>query len=266
MIIVGERINTSRKSIAPFIITHDAGAVAAEALKQLEAGAAFIDVNCGTMVEEEPDTLEWLVRTVQQATQNAPCSIDSPNPAAIERALTAHGGKALINSVTAESARLAAILPLARDFKASIIALTMDDSGMPETAAERLKIADLLIEKLTQAGVPLADIYIDPMVRPVSTGDQYGLIVFDTLNAIRREYPGVHTICGLSNISFGLPERRIINHAFLVMAIQAGLDSAILDPLDQRLMSLLYTSELLLGRDEYAANYIMAFRAGKLNG
>jgi cobalamin-dependent methionine synthase I len=265
MIIVGERINTSRKSMAPLVLTRDTEAVAAEAIRQLEAGAAFIDVNCGTMVDEEPEVLQWLVETVQKAAPNALCSIDSPNPAAIERALKAHKGKALINSVTAESARLSAILPLVRDYQAGIIALTMNDDGMPETAAERLKIASFTVEKLTQAGVPLEDIYIDPMVRPVSTGDQYGLVIFDTLNAIRREYPGVHTICGLSNISFGLPERRIINHAFLVMAMQAGLDSAILDPLDQRLMSLLYTSELLLGRDEYSANYIAAYREGKFD-
>jgi cobalamin-dependent methionine synthase I len=265
MIIVGERINTSRKSMAPLVLARDTEAVAAEAIRQLAAGAAFIDVNCGTMVDEEPEVLQWLVETVQKAAPEALCSIDSPNPAAIERALKAHKGKALINSVTAESARFSAILPLVRDYQAGIIALTMDDNGMPETAAERLKIATLLINKLTQAGAPLPDIYIDPMVRPVSTGDHYGQVVFETLNALQREYPGVHTICGLSNISFGLPVRRKINQAFLVMAMQAGLDSAILDPLDKPLISLLYASELLLGRDEYSANYIAAYREGKFD-
>jgi 5-methyltetrahydrofolate--homocysteine methyltransferase len=111
----------------------------------------------------------------------------------------------------------------------------------------------------------LEDIYLDPMVRPVSTGGQYGSVVFETIRQVNREFPGVHTACGLSNISFGLPARKIINHTFLVMAMNAGLDAAILDPLDKRLMSLVFASELLLEKDEYAMNYITAFREDKLD-
>jgi 5-methyltetrahydrofolate--homocysteine methyltransferase len=144
------------------------------------------------------------------------------------------------------------------------VALAMDDNGMPETAAERFQIAADLVNRLTKAGVVLDDIYLDPMVRPVSTGVQYGRVVFETIQKINNEFPGIHTICGLSNISYGLPARKLINQAFLTMAMMAGLDAAILDPLDSRLMSLLRAAEVLLERDEYAMNYITAFREGKL--
>ena len=265
MIIVGERINTSRKLIAPAVAARDVDFVQNEARRQAETGASYIDVNCGTMVDEEPEYLEWLVKTVQTAIDNAPCSIDSPNPKALERALRVHQGQPLINSITAEKERLSAILPLVRDFKTKIVALTMNDEGMPETAAERFTIAAYLVEQLTGAGVPIEDIYLDPMVRPVSTGDHYGRVVFETLRKIHAEFPGIHTICGLSNISFGLPARKIVNHTFLIMAMMSGLDSAILDPLDKRLMSLVAAAELLLEKDEYAMNYITAFREGKLD-
>ncbi len=265
MLIIGERINTSRKLIAPAVITRNETFISEEACRQLEAGATYIDVNCGTLVEEEPEALEWLVRTVQNAAEGVSCSIDSPNPAALERALKVHRGQPIINSITAERDRFSAILPLARDFKARIIALTMNDEGMPETAEERVSIASALIEELTKAGIPLADILVDPMVRPVSTGDHYGRVVFDTIKKLNQEYPGIHTACGLSNISYGLPARKIVNHAFLVMAMLSGLDGAILDPTDKRLVSLIHASELLMGQDEFAVNYISAFREGKLD-
>lgn len=264
MIIVGERINSSRKAIAPAVAARDERFISEEALKQKAAGALYIDVNCGTMIDEEPECLEWLVKTVQETNQEALCSLDSPSPVALERALKVHRGKPLINSITGEKERLERILPLVRDYKTAIVALAMDDQGMPETAEERFAIAARLVTHLTQAGVNLDDIYLDPMVRPVSTGGQYGRVVFETIQKINREFPGVHTICGLSNISYGLPARKLINHTFLIMAMMAGLDAAILDPLDKRLMSLLHAAEVLLERDEYALNYITAFREEKL--
>jgi cobalamin-dependent methionine synthase I len=264
VIVVGERINSSRKAIAPAIVARDKHFIGQEALNQIAAGASYIDVNCGTLLAEEPECLEWLVKTVQDVTGGGLCSLDSPNPLALERALKVHQGKPLVNSITGERERLAAILPLVRDYKTSIVALAMDDNGMPETAEERFQIAANLVGELTKAGVELADIYLDPMVRPVSTGGHYGRVVFETIQKINREFPGIHTICGLSNISFGLPARKLINHTFLIMAMMAGLDSAILDPLDKRLASLLKAAEVLLERDEYALNYIAAFREEKL--
>jgi cobalamin-dependent methionine synthase I len=264
VIVVGERINSSRKAIAPAIVARDKNFIGQEALNQIAAGALYIDVNCGTLLAEEPECLEWLVKTVQDVTGGSLCSLDSPSPLALERALKAHQGKPLINSVTGERERLASILPLVREYKTAIVALAMDDNGMPETAEERFQIAANLVGELTKSGVELTDIYLDPMVRPVSTGGHYGRVVFETIQKINREFPGIHTICGLSNISFGLPARKLINHTFLIMAMMAGLDSAILDPLDKRLTSLLKAAEVLLERDEYALNYISAFREEKL--
>lgn len=264
MLIIGERINTSRKAMAPAVAARDAKFIGEEAVRQLQAGAAFIDVNCGTMVDDEPETMAWLVQTVQEATGGVLCSLDSPNPKALERALRVHQGKPLINSITGERERLAAILPLVREYRTGIIALAMDDTGMPETAAERFAVAARLVDELTKAGVPPADIYLDPMVRPVSTGGHYARVVFETLSQIRKEFPEVHTCCGLSNISYGLPARKLINQAFLILALAAGLDTAILDPLDKRLISLIYATEVLLERDEYALQYIQAFRSEKL--
>jgi cobalamin-dependent methionine synthase I len=264
LIIIGERINSSRKAIAPAIAARDSQLITREASLQIAAGVSYIDVNCGTLMEEEPEALEWLVKTVQDATEGNLCSLDSPNPLALERALKVHKGKPIVNSITGEHERLAATLPLVRDYKTAIVALVMNDNGMPETAEERLQIADDLVNELTKAGVELTDIYLDPMVRPVSTGGHYGRVVFETIQKMNQEFPGIHTICGLSNISFGLPARKLMNQTFLIMAMMAGLDSAILDPLDKRLMSLLKAADVLLEQDDYALKFITAFREEKL--
>ncbi|MGE5598318.1 MAG: methyltetrahydrofolate cobalamin methyltransferase [Bacteroidota bacterium] len=263
MLIIGERINTSRKAVAPAVGARDGDFVRGEARNQVEAGADYLDVNCGTFVQEEPELLEWLVRTVQSAA-DVPLCLDSPNPAALRRALAAHRGRALINSITAERDRWDKVLPLVKEYGARIIALTMDDEGMSESAEERFRVGAHLVENLTKNGVAPEDIFIDPLVRPVSTGTHYALVVYETILRIRREFPGVHTVCGLSNVSYGLPARKLVNQTFLVQAMQAGLDAAIVDPLDKRLMSLIYASELLLNRDEYAANFLSAFRQERL--
>jgi cobalamin-dependent methionine synthase I len=264
MIIIGEKINTSIKAIRPAVENMDAAAVQEVAKKQAEAGAHYIDVNCGTFPYREPELLEWLVNTVQAVT-DLPLCIDSPNPEALRAALKAYKGtKPLINSVTAEKERFESIFPLVTKYNTSIIALCMDDNGMPETADQRLKIADWLINSMTKEGVRIGDIFIDPMVRPVSTGTHYGTVALETIRRVMTEFPGVHTTCGLSNISFGLPARKIINQTFLISAVAAGLDSAILDPLDKKIMSFIYSSELLQGKDEFCMNYLTAFREGKL--
>lgn len=263
MIIIGERINTSRNGIAPFVEGRDAKAIVDIARSQWEAGAAFIDVNCGTLLDDEPAGLEWMVKTIQ-AEMNCLLSLDSPSSAALEKALAVHQGKPLINSISMEKDRLESVLPLIKGRPCSVIALAMDDSGIPETAEERFDIAARLIDTLTGSGLALGDIFIDPLVRPISTGEQNGRIVLDTIRRIHQEYPGIHTVMGLSNISFGLPGRRLLNRAFLLLAMEAGLDAAILDPIDRQMTSLLKAAEALLGRDEYCKQYITAFRSGKL--
>lgn len=263
MIIVGELINSSRKKIAPLIETQDAGAIQDLALQQQEAGANYIDVNAGVFVEKEVDYMEWLVTTVQEKVETPLC-IDSPNPRAIEKGLSLHKGKALVNSVTAEKERYQSIVPLVKEYKCSVVALCMDDSGMPDTAADRLAVARRLADDLTREGIGLEDVYFDPLVRPVSTDPRYGKMVLDTTALIKEQFPEAHVICGLSNVSFGLPVRKLINQNFLVMCMAAGMDAVIIDPLDQRIMSNLYASEVLLGTDEFSMNYITHHREGRI--
>ncbi len=264
MIIIGEKINSTNKAARAAIESFDTAFVQDMAKKQYDAGAAYIDLNAGMFVDDEPDKLEWLVNTVQEAV-DAPLSIDSPNPVAIDRALKAvKANKPIINSITDEKERFDSILPLILKYNTGIVALCMDDSGMPETADERLVIADRLIASLTSKGVEISDIYIDPMVRPIGTGTHYGNVALETIRRVRDEFPEVHITCGLSNISFGIPERKLMNQAFLIAAMTSGMDGAILNPLDNKLMSFIYATEALLGQDEFCMNYLMKFREGLL--
>lgn len=262
MLIVGELINTSRKAIKPAVETRDAAFIKEMAQKQVDAGADYVDVNCGTMVFDEEETMAWLVETVQSQV-SAPLCLDSPNPKALEKGLTlVKNGQPMINSITGEKERFATILPLVLKYKAKIVGLCMDDSGMPETAADRLKIADKLIHDMVAAGVPEDDIYLDPLVHPVSTGDKAGLEVLETIHSIKQKYPKVHGICGLSNISYGLPNRKILNQAFMIQTMAMGMDGYILDPLDKTMMGFVYASQALLGQDEFCMNYLTAHRKG----
>jgi len=263
MLIVGEMINASRKSVRELIEKQDAAGVATLAREQREQGANFIDVNAGVFVGREPELLKWLVSTVQGSV-DAPCCIDSPDPKAIEAALAVHKGTAMINSISLEKDRFERLLPVVAGSKSKVVALCMSDDGMPETADQRMAIADKLVNGLVQKGVPIGDIYVDPLVQPVSTNTSFGLEFLAAIERITRTFAGVHTMCGLSNISFGLPERKFVNQTFMVMAISRGLDGAIVNPLDRRMMGCIVTAETLMGRDPYCMNYLKAFRAGKL--
>ncbi len=264
MIIVGELINASRKAIAPAVEARDAEAIQEVARAQHGAGADYIDVNAGVFVGEEPDYLRWLVTTVQAAV-DAPCCIDSPDPKAIEAALDVHRGTAMINSISLEKARYDALLPLVAGTDLKVVALCMSDDGMPETADQRLAIAEKLVDGLVRSNVPLENIFVDPLVQPLSTKDTFGVEFLDAVEQIMARFPGVHTMCGLSNISYGLPERKLLNQTFMVMAIAKGLDGAIVNPLDRRMMAGIVAAEALAGRDEYCTEYLKAYRAERLS-
>ena len=191
MLIVGELINTSRKSIKAAVDAEDAAYIQQIARGQMEAGADYVDINCGTKVYNEPETMQWLVETVQAAV-SVPLCIDTPNPKAMELGLSlVQNGQPMINSITAEKERFQTILPLVLKHKAKVVALCMDDSGMPETANDRKGIVRRLVADLTKSGVPEDDIYLDPLVKPVSTSDGAGLEVLETIAFIRAEFPGV---------------------------------------------------------------------------
>lgn len=273
MLIVGERINTSRKIkgeplIENAVNARDAEYIADLARRQFEAGATYIDINAGTLTSGEPEALEWLTQVVQDSV-DAPISFDTPNPVALERALAVYNQdkrRPLINSITAESARWEAILPFVLKYKAKVIALAMDDTGIQSDPAKRLEVAQTLIEKLTAAGVVLDDIYVDPLTFPIGTGSEVGVTMLDIIDNLMTQFPGVHTIAGLSNISHGMPARKLLNQAMTILALGKGLDAGIIDPNDRYLMALIYATEALLGRDEYCMDYITKSREGAFEG
>lgn len=262
MIIIGEKINSTLKSIRPAIENYDTEAIQDLAKRQYEAGATYIDVNAGMFLKDEPERVTWLVNVIQEVI-DAPFAIDSPNPKALLAGLKANkNGKPIVNSITGEKERFDAVLPLITEYNTRVIALCMDDKGMPETVDDRFTIAVKLIEDLTKAGMSINDIFIDPMVRPIGTGSHYGVVAIETIRKVKTNFPDVHISCGLSNISYGIPARKIMNQAFLIAAMTAGMDGAILNPLDKKLMTFLYAGEALMCKDDYCMNYLAKFREG----
>ncbi len=202
MIIIGELINASRKVISPAIETHDEKTIKKIAADQVEHHTDYIDVNAGIFLDKEPEYLIWLVKTVQ-AEMDVPCAIDSPSPKAIEAALKIHKGVAMINSISLEKERYDNLLPIIAGTDLKIVALCMSDEGMPETVDDRLKVADKLINGLVQKNIPINNIFVDPLVQPLSVNKTYGVEFINSVEAITTKFKGVHTACGLSNISYG---------------------------------------------------------------
>jgi 5-methyltetrahydrofolate--homocysteine methyltransferase len=264
VVIVGERINSTRKDVLMAIKERDGSFIMDEARRQREAGADYIDCNAAAVgMSEEPEALAWVVELVQEAT-GAPCAIDSPNPEAIRRALEVHSGQAMVNSITAERSRFELLIPLILEHKAKVIALCIDESGMPSGLEDRLEKGRRITDMLLDAGIPPSDIYIDPLVFPISINQENGISFLKALAKLKELYPDANTIGGISNVSFGLPARRVLNRAFVVLAIGMGIDALILDPTDGELMSLIFATEALLGRDEFCMGYISAAREGRI--
>ncbi len=265
MIVVGEKINTSRKSIHEAATKADAGFIVKVAREQAEAGADFVDVNAGTFLDQETAKLCWLVETVQKEI-DLPLCLDSPNPAAIAEAMKLHKGTPMINSISLERDRFEALFPVVTSQPCHVVALCMAETSMPTTVEDRVTVGTELISRLTGAGVPIERIFVDPLVQPVSVDTNMGAAVLGAIRKIMDDFPGVNTICGLSNISFGLPERRLVNRNFLALAMCHGLSAAILDPNDRQLMSTMLSIDMLLGRDDFCENYIDAYQEGRLSG
>ncbi len=264
MLIIAERINATRKPIKEAILGRDAGLIREEARKQDEAGAGYIDVNSGADPAGEKEYMEWMVDVVQDATQKPLC-IDSANPAVIEAGLKRHrNGKPMVNSITMEKGKHEAILPLVKDHNALLVALAMDDQGIPRTADDRLRVVEKIAEAAGGHGIPLSEVYIDPLIMALSADPGAGTLVMDLLRRIKTGWPDLKTTCGLSNISFGLPQRHLVNRTFVTMLMACGLDSAIIDPLDKKIMAAIAAARALRGEDEFCMNYIKWFREGKL--
>ena len=265
MIIVGEKINSSRKGIAQALEQRDADFISNVAREQAQAGALYIDVNAGTYVDEEVDYLCWLVEAVQGAV-DLPLCLDSPNPKALSEAIKRHKGEPMINSISLEKDRFPPLLSVVTSQPCKVVALCMAQTSMPRTVEERVSVGAELISKLTDEGIPIGNIYVDPLVQPVSVDIAMGTAALGAMHTIMNDFPGVNTICGLSNVSFGLPERHLINRNFLALGMAYGLSAAILDPTDKKLMATLLALEMLLGRDEYCQNFIQAYQEGRIAG
>ncbi|MBS4023240.1 MAG: methyltetrahydrofolate cobalamin methyltransferase [Dethiobacter sp.] len=262
MLIIGELINTSRKAVNVAVCSGDASFIQHLAQEQIEAGADYIDVNCGTNVGREPEVMSWIVNVIQEKVK-APLCIDSPNPRALEAGLAlCKFGQPMINSISDETDRYEQILPLALKYKAKLVALCMDSTGVPETALDRMRVVDSLYKKLTVAGVPEEDLYFDPLVKPISSVDKAGIEVLETIKLIKEKYPKVHFACGLSNISYGLPNRQILNRVFVAQTMALGMDGYILNPTDKGIMGEIYAGKALIGQDSYCMDYIRAHRRG----
>ena len=263
MLIIGERINASRKSIAEAISLRNAAFIQKEAKTQTAAGADYLDVNAGTFVGEEAKHLQWVIETVQEVT-DLPLCIDSPDPSVIKAVIPLAKKTPMINSITLESFRLEEILPLVAEHKTKVIALCQSGDSIADIAEAKVKMAGQLVEKVKGAGIPLDDLYIDPLVYPLATNDQSALATLNAIEQIMKQFPGVHTTCGLTNVSYGLPNRKLVNRTFLVAAIGRGLDSAILDPTDNQLFGALKAALMIAGKDEFCMQYIAGFREGRL--
>ncbi|HSB06082.1 MAG TPA: dihydropteroate synthase [Thermodesulfobacteriota bacterium] len=262
MLIIGERINASRKSIAEAITSRDRAFIQNEAKTQATAGADYLDVNAGTFVGEETKHLQWVIETVREVT-DLPLSIDSPDPSVIKAIIPLVKKTPMINSITLEPSRLEGILPLVAGHKAKVVALCQSGDSVADTAEAKVKMAGQLVERVKAAGIPLDDLYIDPLVYPLATNDRSALATLDAIEQIMKQFPRVHTTCGLTNVSYGLPNRKLVNRTFLVAAIARGLDSAILDPTDEQLYGALKAALMIVGKDEFCMQYIAGFREGR---
>lgn len=257
--IIGERINpTGRKKLAELLERRDMGYVQKEALKQVEAGAHILDVNVGISDADESAIMVEAIQAIREVVE-APLCIDSANPKVLAAGLQVYKGKVLVNSVNGEEAKLKEVLPLVAEYKAAVVALTMDDKGIPTDVSTRVAIAEKIVNEAVKLGIPAEDVIVDPLAMSVASDDQAGLGALRALAEIRDKL-GVNQTIGASNVSYGLPERRAVNCVFLAMAVLNGLTCPITDPTVWPVRRTLLLADLLQGKDEFAMNFISAYR------
>lgn len=273
MLIIGENINSTNKRVAEAISTRNSSFL--QELASAQAAAGYLDVNVGGgkgSTEQEILDMKWLIDIICEVSDK-PIVVDSANPKVIEAGLEQgmslraerSNQVAMVNSVNAEKARLEAIGPLVANYQVDVIALAMDDSGIPSRAEERLVACDTILEGLSRYNIPAQRIYFDPLVLPIGVDTAQGQVTLRTLEQIKTKYPEAKTVVGLSNISYGLPQRPIINDAFLLLLMCAGLDSVIVNPLHSSTISSIKLGDMLLGKDAHCKEYLRAYRSGLFN-
>jgi len=266
MIIVGERINATRKQVRAALEKKDEKFFLEESRKQLAAGSDFLDLNAGTGTGKEAEDLAWLVNTIQNAFPDVKLALDSSDTNVLRKCLPlVKNSPVIVNSVNGETKKLEGFLPLLQEFPdVYVVALTMDDSGIPRTWEKRVEITDVLVDRLTSVGVKLGNIYFDGLVQPVSTDSEAFMTYLRTLKMIKERHPAAKSICGLSNVSFGLPKRKIVNKYALILSVYEGLDGVIIDPIDSGVEEIGCLLDVLTGRDQFCLTYITRFREGKI--
>jgi 5-methyltetrahydrofolate--homocysteine methyltransferase len=260
--IIGELINTTRKNIKEAAAKKDVAFIQRIVNRQIEAGAEWIDVNGGGRAGHEQEDMDWLLDVVQEVSGDTPLSLDSPDPKVLAMAYKKVNVRPMINSISLESTRWNSLLSFLKGKECDVIALCMDDTGLPKSVEDIVSRTERIVSGLTETGVSRDSIYIDPIVQPISTDITKGKMALLAVSKIMERFAGIHTTSGLSNISFGNPKRRLINRFFLSMMIAYGLDSAILDPLDQKMIEAIKTADMLAGNDPYCRNFLNAVRAG----
>ena len=262
MIIIGEKINGSIPAVAEAIARRDAEFVRKRAIAQAQAGATFIDCCAAVPEEIEVETLKWMIACIESVC-DLPIALDSPSADVLAQAYRFCRRPGLINSVSGEGDKLDKIFPiLAGNPDWQVIALLSDDAGIPRSAAGRLRVFDKIMAKAGEYDIDPSRIHIDPLVEMLCTSENGIETNMEVIRTIREQYPSIHITAAVSNISFNLPMRRMINLGFTVLAMNAGLDCAILDPTNRDMMGLIYATEALLGRDDYCMGYIGAYREG----
>ncbi len=273
MIIIGERINSTRNSIKKALVDNDLEFLIGEAAKQLNCGAEFVDINTAATFEKEESSLLSLMRDIQDKF-DCKISIDSPDVRVIKSALKICRNKPFINSISGEDNRLSLLDDFVKEKESYIIALAINNKGMPDDIDDRVSIAEDIISVAVSKGIDKNNVFIDPLVKPISTEPKQAYFFLESVKVLKKK--GIRCIGGLSNVSFGLPRRDLLNAVFIRLAMDAGIDAAIIDPTQKMVNDLLGGKEIskevsslakdaLLGRDEYSINYIKAFREGRLN-
>jgi len=255
--IIGERINpTGRKVLAAEMAAGNFDRVASDALAQVEAGAHMLDINAGIPLADEPAIMRQAIELVQSIA-DVPLSIDSSVVAALQSGLEAYEGKALVNSVTGEDERLESVLPLVKKHGAAVIGISNDETGISEDPDERFAVAKKIVERAADHGISAEDVLIDPLVMPVGAMQYAGRQVFHIIRRVREEL-GCNTVCGASNVSFGLPNRSTLNATFVPMLMTAGMTAAITNPLEEEIKNAILAADALLGNDENCTAWISA--------
>ncbi len=263
MIIIGEKINGTIPSVKAAIEKKDAEYIAALAVKQTEAGATYIDVCASTAPEFEIETLKWLMEIVQNAT-DTPLCLDSPNPRVIEAVFKYANKPGLINSISEEGDKCEVLLPLLEGNSWQVVGLTCDNKGIPNDVETKVAITKIMVEKAVKYGVTPDRIHIDPCVMALSTENNSMLNFAEEIRQIKALYPTIHVTGAISNMSFGLPVRSLLNKTCMAFAMEAGMDSAVIDPLNRDMMGTIFATYALLGQDKHCRKYSKAYRQGKI--